>query len=942
MLRKRLITLVFCLILIFVLSINAQTKFDLISMKDKIPPDPQIKIGKLSNGLTYFIKENRKPEKRMEVMLVLKAGATLEDDDQNGLAHFCEHMAFNGTKKYPKQKLIDFLESTGVKFGPDLNAFTSYDETVYMLQIPTDKPELIEQGLDVLDEWSHNVAYEDNEIDKERGVILEEWRLGKGAEDRCEKKHEKKIYYNSRYAMRDVIGDTNIILRAPYSAFTRFYHDWYRPDLMAVIAVGDFNMKDVEEKIKAHFSKLANPQKERPRTEYPMPPHKENLVSVATDKELGYPMVRIYFKRPGKEEGTYESYRENVVHSIFTQMLSKRLDEYQRKPNPPFTYYVAAWDGRFEGKSACMTLFAYTRGDAIGLCTETLLTEAFRAMQHGFTKTELERAKDESLRNMEQAYLERDKTESQNYSFEYMRNFLENEAIPGIAAELELYKKWLPDVTLEEINALSNKLVRKENTVIAISAPEKPDVKVPDDKEVLAMFNKISSSIIPAYVDEVSDKPLFSKKLKEGHIIGETKYDEIQLTELMLDNGIKVYLKPTDFKNDEIVFTSYCKGGTSLAPDKCYYSANAAASIINQSGIGEFNETQLEKKLAGKVVSVYPSIGELTEGIQGSCSPEDMETMFQLINLYFTEPRKDNESFKAYIEKQLAQVRDSKNSPRTTWQDTIRVTLNKYHFRSMPMTEEKVKEIDLDKAIKFYKDRFSDANDFSFFFVGNFEVDKIKDMLTLYLGSLPTLKKEKNWEDIRKFLPEGIINKEVHKGIEAQSYVWLTINGPFEWTLDNRYYIESLMDAFDIRLREVLREDKGGTYGVGAWDTPEHFPRDQYTINIVWGCDPKRVDELVKAVMDLIKEMKDKPLDEIYLTKVKETQKRNREVQLKENREWLSLLKSYFFYGDHPLQILEKSVRIEKLTLQDLHQAANKYFNTNNLVKVVLYPEKKD
>ncbi|MDQ1266730.1 MAG: zinc protease, partial [Bacteroidota bacterium] len=668
--------------LIFAFTISAYSQINK-SLDERVPLDPAITYGKLDNGLTYYIKVNHKPEKRMELRLAVKAGAICEDDDQNGLAHFCEHMAFNGTKNFPKMDLINFLESVGVRFGADLNAYTAWDQTVYMLELPTDKPELIDKGFLVMEDWGHNVAYTTEDIEKERGVIMEEWRLGKGAEDRCDRKHYPIVFYNSKYAKRDIIGDTAIISRCNPDALRRFYKDWYRPDLMAIIAVGDFDKDEVLKKIKEHFGRIKPATTERKREKFSVPYHKETLVTVATDKELSFPSVEIIFKHPERELGSYKAFRENIIDNLFTSMLNNRLDEERQGKNPPFVF-AYSYASNFVGDLRVFQLSSMGKGEAIDQTLRALITQIFKVKQNGFTESEFDRAKKESLRFMEKAFAERDKTESRNYASEYIRNFLENESAPGIASELELYNKWLPDISLKEVNEAANNYIRKESVVISISAPEREGVKVPTEPEALKTFNEIADSKIAGYVDEVSDKPLFSKQLTPGKIVETKEIKDIGVTELKLSNGMRVVLKPTDFKNDEIQFTSFSPGGTSLATDDIYYSAAVASSIIGQSGISDFSKIQLDKMLTGKIVNVYPRIGELTESIEGSASPNDIETMFQLINLYFTEPRKDVDAFNSWKDRTMSSIKEQKNSPRSVFSDSIRVTMSQYHFRGMP------------------------------------------------------------------------------------------------------------------------------------------------------------------------------------------------------------------------------------------------------------------
>ena len=916
----------------------AQPNISYKSLSDKIPSDPNIIIGKLDNGMVYYIKENHKPEKRADLYLATKVGSVLEDEDQKGLAHFCEHMAFNGTKDFPKADIVNFLESIGVRFGADLNAFTSFDQTVYTLQLPTDKKDQFEKGFDILSDWSHNVAFDDVEIDKERGVVMEEWRLGKGADDRVEKKHMKYILYNSRYEQRDVIGDTTVLLRCSHDALRRFYKDWYRPDLMAVIAVGDFDKFEVEKKIKEHFGGLTNPAKERERVWYKMPPHKETFVSIQTDKELSTPNVQLYFKLPGRSEGDYSDYKQNIAANIFSTMLNNRLKEYTRKPNPPFMFSFAN-ESRFLGDERAFMMIAAGSKD-VNSAMETLFTEAFRVMQTGFTKTEFERAKKEALRNMEQTLAEKDKTESRNYAMECMRNFQDGESMPGIATEVALYKKFMPEISLDEVNALAKKFVKKENSVICISAPEKPDVKVPTEKEVMASFDKISNSKLEPYVDNVSDSPLMSKKLTPGTVTKENKIPEIGVTEWTLSNGVKVVFKPTDFKNDEILFNAYSPGGLSLVEDKDFLSASLADRVINESGIGSMNATALEKLLTGKVVDVSPTISQLQEGFRGKSAPEDMETMFQLIYLYFTDAKVDNDAFKATISMMKEQIQNSKNSPEGVFSDSLTVVSTNRHFRTRPWTEEMLAQVDPDKIFDIYYDRFADASDFTFFFVGNIDVNKFKNMVLTYLANLPSKNRKETWKDVNITYPKGKVVTEVKKGIEKKASVRLVFSNSFDWSLENRFKLDAMMEVLNIRLREVLREDKGGVYGVGAFARPSLYPKQENKVYIVFGCNPDRVEELISAVMDQIKEIKENLPTDSNVTKVKEIQTREREVQLKENNFWVNALNTYYWNGDDPKLILKKQQFINKIDGKQIQETAKKYLIMDNYMKFVLYPEK--
>ena len=907
---------------------------------DVLTIDPAISYGKFDNGLTYYIKVNKKPEKRAELRLAVKVGSVLEDDDQLGLAHFCEHMAFNGTKSFPKNEIINLLEKEGVRLGPDVNAYTSFDQTVYMLQIPTDSVELVEKAFKILEEWASVVSYDEKEIDKERGVLVEEWRLGRGASMRVLDKHLPKLVYNSQYAKRFVIGKKEVLEGAPYETIRRFYRDWYRPELMAVVAVGDFDKAEMERLIKEHFSKLTNKKPARERTEFSLPDHEQTLISVATDKELPYSQVQFFMKRQAELEKTAGDYRKSIMGQLYDAMFNKRLQERMQKPNPPFIFGMGM-DTRFLDHCQAYVLAAQVKENSILDGLDYLVTEAYRAQQFGYTTTELDRQKADQLRQIERAYKEREKTESRRYAEEYIRNFLQDEPIPGIEVEFNLNRQFLPGITLAEVNDLTKERMIPGNRVCVISAPEKEGVKIPTESEVATILTGAAQKKLEAYVDKVTTKPLMAAKPKAGKVVDERKIESIGVTEWKLSNGALVVLKPTDFKNDEILFSAYSNGGTSLSSDADYTSASLASQVVSMCGIGEFDAVALSKMLTGKVVNVNPTVSSLSEGFSGSASPQDLETLLQLTYLYATNPRTDTSAFGAYLSRMKASLQNRNASPEGAFYDTVGVTLAQYHYRARPMTPKILDEVTLDKAMAFYKDRFADAGDFIYFLVGSFQLEKIKPMVEEYLASLPSTSRKETWRDVGIWPPKGVINKEVFRGIEPKSSIMISFTGPFEWTKQNKYDFSSLLELVDIKLREVVREEKSGTYGIGAYGAPSLYPHKEYSVTVTWGCDPKRVDELVKTVMEQLDSLRMKGPDQVYVDKVKEIQRRNREVNLKENRFWLSNFRQFYANGENPEELLDFNKMVDNLTTGAMQAAAKKYFDVGNVVKVVLYPEKK-
>ncbi|MCU7501016.1 MAG: insulinase family protein [Ignavibacteria bacterium] len=931
---KRILLSFSAFFFILFFNLNAQE----VSLDSKLPVDPEIKTGKLSNGMTYYIKKNLKPEKRAELRLVVNAGAIQEDDIQNGLAHFSEHMAFNGTKNFKKQEVINFMESIGMRFGPEVNAYTSFDETVYMLQVPTDTMKILEKGFQVLEEWAHNVSYENEEIDKERGVIIEEWRLGRGAEARMWDKQSTIIFKGSKYAVHNVIGQKEILEKFDYETLKKFYRDWYRPDLMAVVAVGDFDVNTIEQIIKSRFSGIEAPKNPREHTLSPVPDHKEPYFAIASDKEASSSSVSIYYMRPVETDVTVKDYRRKIVENLYNSMFNKRLYELSKQADPPF---ISAYSGKYDivKTKSSYILGAMFKDNGVNKALETLLREAKRVDQFGFTQSELERQKKETLRWIEQAFKEKDKMENVRYASEYVQNFLMNEPIPGIAYEYELYKKFVPEITLEEINKLASDFIRDENRVVTVNMPEKEGVAIPKEEELAKIFEASSKETVTAYVDKTVSDDLLDKAPTPGKITSEKKRDDLGLTELTLSNGVKVVLKPTDFKNDEILFMSYSRGGNSLAPDSDYVSAALSSPIITEGGVGKFDQIQLRKVLSGKVVRVNPSIADIQEGVSGSGSAADMETMFKLIYLYVTSPRMDSTAFLSFKGRMKAYLENRSLDPYSALQDTFSLTLYNYHFRSYPWTVKTLDKIDLKKAFNFYKDRFSDAGDFTFFFVGNFDVEKIKPFLQTYLGSLPSTGRKESWKDTKMEYARGVIEKQIYKGIEPKSQVVLSFNGPLEWTQQNIYDLGAMADVLDIKLREVIREEKGGTYGVSVNHGVSHYPKEGYSLNISFGCDPKKAAELTKAVFMQLDSLKNFGPAQTYIQKVKETHIRSRETSLKRNEVWLNSLLGAYSNDEDPKEILDYIKLIENISAKEVQTAAQKYLDDKNYIIVVLYPE---
>lgn len=927
------IALLSCTLLVVVMA------FSQAKTGKKIPTDPNIRIGKLANGLTYYIRKNVEPKNRAELRLVVKAGSILENDQQLGLAHFTEHMAFNGTKNFKKQELVDFLEKSGVNFGADLNAYTSFDETVYQLQLPTDSMQVFKKGFQILEDWAHNVSFDNDEIDKERGVVIEEWRLGQGAQERMRAKYFPVLLKGSQYANRLPIGTKENLESFKYETVKAFYKDWYRPDLQAVAVVGDFDVNVVEALIKKHFGSIPKATNPKPRTKFGIPAQNETNVAIVTDQEQQYNVLQIFYKQPKIAEAqTDEEYRQSIVRNLFNQMISQRLEEIIQSGEAPFVYANTSY-GQLIGDKDAFTMVAVTQDPAkISGSIESLLRENERINKFGFTKGELDRAKASLLANIESAFNERTKTASANYVEEYVRNFLNNEPIPGIAYELDLHKRYLPQINLKEVNALVSQWMKPTDRTVVIMGPENGKEKLPTEKDVLASMNKTYSDVV-AYEDKTVDEPLITTLPKPGEVTKMNVIKELGTIELDLSNGAKVILKPTDFKNDEIVFSAISKGGASLVSDKDYLSSINASAAIMYGGVGNFDFMSLQKAMAGKNLYVAPSIGGYTEGLNGSTTPKDLETAMQLIHLYFTNPRKDENSFKVVLQQMAASLSNKDKDPNSVFMDTVSYVMGNYHPRRKPMTMESLKEIDYNKSFEIYKQRFANAGDFIFTFVGNFKIEQMGELIEKYIGSIPGTAATEQWQDLGIRYPTGNISRVVKKGKENKASVRLFFTGTTSYSDLEDAQLNQLCSILGIRLREVLREDQGGVYGVGVRGSIGRAPRETYSVSISFGCAAENVDKLVDLVMAEVNALKANGASQVNIDKVTAEDVRGLETQVKKNNYWQYNLEQKFLYREDPKTILEDAANIKKMTVERSKELANKYLNMENFAKMILLPE---
>ena len=909
--------------------------------KQPIPFDPAVRKGTLPNGLTYYIRKNTEPQNRAELRLAVKAGSLLETPEQLGLAHFMEHMNFNGTKNFPKNELVNFLQKTGVRFGADLNAYTSFDETVYMLPIPTDSAGLLERGLQVLEDWAHNALLDASEIEKERGVVLEESRMGRGAQQRMRDRYLPMILNNSRYAERLPIGQDSIIQHFKPETLRAFYTDWYRPDLMSVIAVGDFEVDQVEAMIKEKFGRIRMPRNPKKRPEYTIPLNGSTQVAIVTDAEYPQNLIQLVHKKPEIKEKTLLDLRSAIVRNLFNSMMADRMQELTQRADPPFLFGVSNYGGFVSNLDAYTSIALAQSPEGIERALVTLLEENNRLKKFGFTEAELDRAKKSFLNQIEKAYKERDKSKSASYVQQYLNHFLKGNAVMDVSAYYAFVNQHLEGIKLEEVNRLAPVFVTDKDRAVVIMAPEKAKEQLPTEARIRELLATAGQNVT-AYVDDVLDAPLLAKQPMPSKVKTEVKRPELGVTDWTLGNGVRVLLKPTDFKNDQILFEASGKGGTSLFPDELE-TGIFASYLVGSGGVGPYSQVQLQKFLAGKSANVGAYINELAEGVSGSTSPKDFELALQLIHAYFVSPRKDAEvaagilaNQKAYLENMMQTL-----TPEKVYSDTLSAVLSNYHPRRAPLTPQRVDKVNLDRALAIYRDRFADASDFVFTFVGAFDPEQIKPLIETYLGGLPSTDRNDTYRHPAIFPPSGRIEKVVYKGTEPKARVTMVYSGQYSYTPENNMQLEALEKALQIKLIEALREEESGVYGVGVSSRTDKHPSGHYQLSIGFGCGPENVDKLVARTLSEIEKLRANGADAEDIQKFKSESRRKNEVALKTNEFWLSYLDSSVFSDNDLLEVLREDALLDTVTVSSTKQAASGYFNEANFIKIVLLPEKK-
>ncbi len=910
----------------------------------KVPVDKKVKIGKLANGMTYYIRANKKPENRVQFRLVTNAGSILEDDDQQGLAHFCEHMAFNGTQYYKGNEMISTLQKNGIEFGRGINAWTAFDETVYYVELPSDNKDLVEMGFKILDGWASKLLFDQNEIEHERGVILEEWRGGLGAQERLRKATWPIMLKGSRYADRLPIGLEEVIRNFQRPVITRFYNDWYRPDLQAVIIVGDIDVNAMEAKIHEYFDSRKAVENPRPRPEFDIPGNKEPLVAIATDKEATNASMMLFWKHKKAPQGTIGDYRASLVRNLVSGMLDDRYNELSEKATAPFIYAGGGYGG-FLGRSCDAFIGSCApKENRIEEATEAVLAEIFRAVQNGFTATELERQKEEMLEHYRKMAKEANKTNSNNFAQEYTNNFLEGEVIPGIMAENRYAKEFIPEITLEECNALIRTWVTEENFVYYLTAPQQEGYKVPTEQEVLKIYNRARTNKYAAWVDNYKDEPLFEKQLAAVTPKLTKTNTVLDYKEYTCPNGVKFIVKKTDLKDDEIQMNSYAWGGTSLYSDAEYYMASTTAGFIDDAGIAQFSSTQLSKKLKGVNVSISPDISDQTQGFSGSCAPKDLETMLQLLTLYYEAPRKDKESFDKNVDQLRNQLKFIGENPQVVFIKKYIETARPGDPRAIAVpTEENIASLNLDRMYEIFRERFSNAAHQTFFFVGNIE-DADVNLIAKYLGNLPTTKaKAEKYRKLKDYEFKGTPRATAYKGTDNQGIMLMSGSTKgYKHSPKNAEIINQLSACMEITALEIIREKMGGTYSPSVNVSYSRIPEQEVSWTFYINCNPDSANLIENAAMEILKQYINNGPDAETLAKVQEQQIINRQNSKQNNGFWMGqIMGSYRFNESRDYVVNDYESIVKSITAKDIQAAAKKFIDLKHYLVVFLKPEAK-
>jgi zinc protease len=904
------------------------------------PMDMAIYYGHLPNGLTYYVRKNVAPKKRAVMYLVEKAGSLQEDDDQRGLAHFVEHMAFKGTPNFPKLELVSYLQKSGVTFGADVNAQTTFNQTCYQLTIPTDSMQVFNKGLDILADWAGHLSFDPGEINSERNVILEEERMRlKTAAGRMGMQTLAMDYNNSRFSDRLPIGTEESVKTIQADAFRKFYHDWYRPDAEAIIVVGDFNPSKVVQMIKDKFSSLQNPENERTLVDYSIRDMDGTRVKILTDKEMPTTYLGVTVRLPGTKERSNAEYMQKMRSTLFNFMLNTRIAEIVKKGNPPFLSASTINASSLGNTDVFITRLSAKPGE-LQNSVKTVFGEIERAKKFGFTGEEFRVAKDWYIRTRAGSFYNIANHESAAYAEEYRRNFLTEESVPGLEYEYVFSKANIDKIQLTDINTLLAICTSDQNRTVFLEAPEKDKSTLPDEKTLLDWINNPGGDD-KAYesvsVDNNAD--ILPDDLKAGKIESSNS-DASGAETFVLSNGARVILKNTNYSAGQILFDIYGFGGTSLSSDADYPSASFAGALIRKSGVGNFDQVTLDKMLANKV-SIEPFVSTYGEGMRGVSSQRHFETALKLIHLYFTAPRSDSTVWAGLVSSQRAFLANQSNSPATVFADSIRGVLYNYNPRGGHITEAMLKNACRNKSLDYFKQRFADASNFTFVFVGSLDDIGVRGLIKKYIASLPSTRSDETFKDLHMSPPPGKITKVIHKGIDDKSTVELLFHGPLEYNSENNLQIKALGDILQLKLNDRLRQQESGVYSPRAVAMCTTYPNPQYAITVYFTCASANADKLIAATMDEVNKIRQNGALPLDVQKFIADETRTTQTNLKRNAFWVDYLSASSRNKEDAGRINNYINSLSSVTVESTKAAANKYLNPDNFIQIEELPEGK-
>ena len=901
-----------------------------------VPLDPAVRRGTLSNGLTYYIRHNEWPEKRADFYIAQRVGSMQEEENQRGLAHFLEHMCFNGTTHFPGDALKQYLERIGVKFGENLNAYTSFDETVYNVNnVNVEMPGALDSCLLILHDWSHDLLLEDKEIDKERGVINEEWRMRRSAMMRMQEAAFHELYRGSKYADRMPIGTMDIVMNFPYEDLRAYYRRWYRPDLQAIVIVGDVDVDQMEQKIKTVFADIPAPSPEAPEREYfPVEDNVEPLVSVQKDKEQPASYAMLFFKTEPlarQMRGTMAGLLTDYVMEAISSMMAERIQDIVRQADAPFLnaylsygeYLVAKTKDAYDA-TVIMKDGRYLEGIA------AMYRELLRASRFGFTEGEYDRFKQEYLSQLDAAYERRNKIENTSYVQEYVRHFLDGEPAPGIEYEHETMKKLVPQLPLQMINQTIAQLP-PTNRAIALFLPDKEGVEYPTEEQIMKALKAVDEEKIEGLKEEVNTDPLVPE-LSSTVTVKKESADVYGSQLITLSNGIRVHVLKTDYAPNQISMKASSWGGSSLYPDDEYLLVDNAP-MVSLGGWGSFTASQLQKRLAGIQASVNPTLFDRTEGLSGSCVKKDLETMMQLTYLCFTAPHRDDETYQSTLARLKDQLKNMDMNPQTALQDSIASVVYGNDVRHKRMRMEDVDKLDYDRILDIYKQRFANAADFEFYFVGDVDVDTLRPMLCKYLGALPTQKGHEKYRNISSRMRRGQYTCLFEKEQDTpNSLILFLYHQKMKDNLRTSIQLSMLEQAMQMLYTETVREDEGGAYSVGVSASLRDYPEQQGIMQIVLPTAPDKRDRMMEVIEQGIKRICDEGPSEDNLQKIRQYMLRSHSEDLKKNDYWMNELQARTRYGEDNVTSYEREV--ERVTIADLQKLARRIFSSGNKLVV--------